>query len=76
MVKRRKDKSATALEILREINMENHYENIMKLSPMNFSIFLNGLQINDEKIKEIKKARKIARNTTYAARKYQDRQKD
>ena len=76
MVKIRKIKSVAALEILKEVNMEEHYENIVKLSTMNFSIFLNGLQIDQDKARRIKEARRIARNTTYAARKYQDRQKN
>ena len=56
--------------------MDLHYENIVKLSSMNFSIFLKGLQIEQDKTKQIKEARRIARNTTNAAREYRDRQKN
>ena len=76
MVKTRKSKSAAALKILKEVNMESQYENIMKLSSMNFSIFLRGLQLEQDVTKQIKEARRIARNTTYAAREYQSRQKN
>ena len=76
MVKTRKNKSAAALKILKEVNMESQYENIMKLSSMNFSIFLRGLQLEQDITKQVKEARRIARNTTYAARGYQERQKN
>ena len=76
MVKTRKNKSTAALKVLKEVNMELHYENIMELSSMNFSIFLKGLQLEQDITKQIKEARRIARNTTYAARGYQDRQKN
>ena len=76
MVKTRKNKSTAALKVLKEVNMELHYENIMKLSSMNFSIFLKGLQLEQDITKQIKEARRIARNTTYAARGYQERQKN
>ena len=76
MVKIRKIKSIAALKILKEVNMDLHYGNIVKLSSMNFSTFLNGLQIDQDKTRRIKEARRIARNTTYAAREYQDRQKN
>ena len=76
MVKIRKIKSTAALKILKEVNMDLHYENIVKLSSMNFSTFLKGLQIEQDITKQIKEARRIARNTTYAARGYRDRQKN